>query len=299
MKAGRWVLATLLAIGLSFVFKPSPVLADPASFLSPGTVQGHFTAFETMPNPGPGGNCVIAGGGCVQSGILRLSSFTNSGLEWQAGPVGLHSDGTELNGYFTNLTLTSPPNPLTFTGGKIVIYDVPFGTFNVNGGVVPTSTPAGAAGFDGGGFAPFICPGVCPPPWLTLNFVPGINAPSDTSTTVAGSFSTSLNGSASGFLTVTGGTDAGFFHTQTFTFPGTGLSPADFRFTNQLSVCPAGGSPCGEAGSWPMAALDPVAGSVSAVPEPQSLLLLGSGLVGLSLWRRRQFNLNLAKRTDA
>src|SRR6185503_17269221 len=121
----RWSLLILIAVGLYLVSDPMSAQANPTSFLSPGAQQGHLTTAETLVVPGL--NCAPTVGDCVLSGIFRISSFGNPGLEWQAGVAGPHSDGTELNGYLTNLVLTSGPNPVTFAGGKVVIYNVPFG----------------------------------------------------------------------------------------------------------------------------------------------------------------------------
>jgi hypothetical protein len=132
--------------------------------------------------------------------------------------------------------------------------------------------------------------------FLTTKWVAGVDdVAGDTSTTVDGVFlslTTPQSGFAAGYMSVTGGTYATTFDTNSFTFTTPGNAPADFRANNTFctpgancsaTVADAGGLPT--AGGWALRIDDPVNGRV---PEPGSIALVGLGLLAAGFARRRK-----------
>jgi hypothetical protein len=159
------------------------------------------------------------------------------------------------------------------TGGTLTIYNVPSGSF------APTSPPTTNSQICGGA--------VCPSPWLTAVFAPGID-PTNALVTVAGHQSASTSpftGHSAGYLDVTGGT---MFNALNSNSLPTAFGNRDLFL--EVDFCTQGSGPgCtfGTGNTWPIKSNDPVIGQL--VPEPTSMLLLGSGLIGLGVWRRKDF----------
>jgi hypothetical protein len=249
-------------------------LAVPQDFLpSSGGVAFKFTNYDQS-----GLNA-----GDITHGVFHITSIQDIGQTttfWtdltQPGPVG------NLNGRFDGLTQLGPLVPAgggfdyQLTGGTLTIYNVPSGAF------VPTSPTSP--------IDPQICGGPCPQPWLIAQFASGIDS-SNPAVTVAGNQSATTSpftAHSAGYLNVIGGTEATRFDSNGFM---TAFGPRDLFL--ESNFCTRGTGPgCTFAstipttGGWLAKSNDPVVGYV--VPEPATLMLLGSGLVMLGMWRLRR-----------
>jgi hypothetical protein len=260
--------------------------ANPADFIQ-GPFEAKYVDHEN----------ILTAEGNNLLGIFSVSSINPDGSNvpwWVPGPAAdSKSDGTELNGYFTNLILEDPfsPGSIAFSGGLMVVYNEPVGTYDDTASpntIDPTSQLCGGSS--------------CGTPWLTALFVPGID-PTDLTTTLDGTLSSTdpITGSGTGYLSVADlggmtvytntdksssfvlpgsfvGTENALFDTNGFTFPV--AAPADLQFGSRFFQCGYANSPgaC-DGNTWGVASDDPVRGST--IPEPASLWLLGLGLLGM------------------
>jgi len=261
LRRGIGIATAVAALGFA-----STAVADPVNFLPAGAdVIFKFNDLEpVLPTTvgAPVGPTIFT--------ITTISAPSGTPIYWASGI----SDGMMLVGVVSGQTVqTITPNgggfDITLTGGTINVYLVPLGSY------VPTSPGASIPSQICGGPSG----GVCPAPWLTLNLVPGIvpTIPGSTEFVNVNSLTVPLTGSGFANLVVTGGT-------ATTRFPVGSIASENFNF----SSCPGTGAfaiLCTQAGTWPVVSFDPV--TSRTVPEPATLLLLGLGVLGAAVVRRR------------
>jgi hypothetical protein len=268
LQGSRWGVAVA---AMAAIVTAGIAAADPITFLPPpGTVvQFKFDNLEPI--------LPITPGAPVGPTIFTITTINAPGgvpIFWAAGL----SDGTQLNGvlsgeFIQTITPSSGGFDFTLTGGTIIVYDVPSGSYN------PTAP--------GNPVNPQICPGgVCPAPWLTLSLVPGIvpSIPGSTEFIHEDALTAPITGAGFANMIVTGGTASS-------AFPIGSIASLNFNF----STCPGVGAftnlCLGNIGTWPVVSFDPVTAKVGgSIPEPATLLLVGLGLLGGAMVRRRRPN---------
>jgi hypothetical protein len=223
--------------------------------------------------------------GSENFGIYTVTSIQSN----PASPNILNSDGFVYAGVFTDIitTAVAPQSAglstgftSSTTGGTFTLYQIPVADYNS-----ATIQAEGLSGYTTGGCTAlddFSCfngiTNVGGTAVLTFNL--GSSSPTYTLTDLNGNIVNSGQSSAS--ATITGGTDAGQF-LPTLTVQN------DFCINDGQGTGTCGSgivSAANPANDFAVLSNDPVKGTV--IPEPASLLIFGSGILGLGLLRRRR-----------
>lgn len=208
--------------------------------------------------------------------ITQINSADGNTTFWNGNGA---TDGTQLVGFFEGLISgpdqTGTPTGISFTGGHLELFNVANGTYS------PGTNPNTKDYLNQlcGGSATCLAN-----PWLTANFVPGINdifGPTADATLQAVFATTNVN-AGFGYMSVTGGTNGAAFDTNGFSF--NNFPNADlFLRSNFVLATP---QTCAANSGWQVCSDDPIIGA--RVPEPGSLLLLGLGALAFGAIRRNK-----------
>lgn len=257
-------------------------------FAAPGSCSAAALPVGT---PIPGGTAGVTAGGFVAGedawGVFRVNNITDLALNELYNPT---ASGEEMTGIFYNVFdyrvfpggLGTQIRSIGAGLGPAILADIYLDT------TPDASTAGGPLARAGAGVYPTYTDGSL---FLSVAFVPGADA-LDPVAQLAGDFDpTTSKGSAVAFANATGGSfmssiAPGQLLTNIGTFADIRLE-FDVKPVVPAGACGAGNPGCFGASPWTVQFNDPVE---VLVPEPSSLLLLGSALLalgGIGLLRRR------------
>ena len=241
--------------------------------------------------------------GAIQVGSTNFGIFEVQSIELNGNGLFTPGPGGYLLGVFSGITVTSisgvaPNINTTNTGGVFSIYEVTGAQIAAHGGLgLGLSTTAlvnqGTTGYANAGCAVNTqcyngITNVGGVDVLDFQLVPGADLGGSTLVASLKTNTFPPTGSASGFADVTGGTLAPDFTRGVLT---TALgTKADLTIADNFCPNGSGGNCFRKRGNWDDQSFDPVRGLL--VPEPESLALLGTGLLSLGFlgYRRQKKN---------